>query len=311
MVVSAILALLALAGSDQDRSQAVSVAQTPVSVIASQDPVTEVDSIDVVGRRNSREQMIELVETLSAPPRRQGLARWDREICVGVANMPSTEAQRMIDRVSQLAQYVGLGVGQPGCRADVLIVATPEADALANELVTHNLDVMRPSLGGTDLGRTALETFRTTDAPVRWWHVSLPVSVDTGAVAVQLKGAENAPEISSPNMSRLRSGIRYDLAKVIVIIDTQRLGQVSFSALSDYVAMVALAQIDPTADVSAYPSVLNTFGPSGGSGLTELDAGYLRSLYNARRDYGMPSAQINQMASALSRRSQTGTEPTP
>lgn len=311
MVLPAIFALMSLAGAHQDGVANRAIDQTPPPAAVAQDPVTELDGVDVIGRGNTRERMTELVETLSAPPRRQGLARWDRRVCIGVANMPAREAQRMIDRVSQLAEYVGLGVGQPGCRADVLIVATPEADALANELVAEHQDIMRPSLGGTDLGRAALEAFRTSDAPVRWWHVSLPVSADTGAVAVQLKGAENAPEISSPNMSRLRSGIRYDLAKVIVIIDTRRLGRVTFSALSDYVAMVALAQIDPTTDVSTYPSVLNAFGPSGETGLTELDANYLRSLYDARRDYGMPSAQINQMASALARRQQDEPDATP
>lgn len=275
----------------QERSQTVAVQE---------EPVTELDGVDVVGQRDIRERTTEFVNQISAPPRRQGLARWDREVCVGVANMPRAVSQRMIDRVASVAMEVGLRIGEPGCRADILIIATPEPDSLASEMVAADPSGFRPSFSSTDLGSRALERFKQSDAPVRWWQVSLPVSADTGTVAVQLRGDDAPPQISSPSMSRLRSGIRYDLARVVIIIDTHRLGQASFSALSDYVAMVALAQIDLAADVGPYPTVLNLFSDTPSEmGLTDWDLGYLRSLYAAQRNHALPRGQLNQVVDGM------------
>lgn len=267
-----------------------------------QDPETEVESIDVIGRRDSRERTEAFVANISAPLRFQGLARWDRGICVGVANMPAAEAQRMIDRVSAVALALELRVGEPGCRPDVLVIATPDPDRLARDLVRENGDTFRPSFNGTDRGRTALREFERSDAPVRWWQVSLPISVDSGAIATQLRADDAPPTISSPTSSRLRSSIRFDMAKVIVIIDTRRLGDVTFSALTDYVAMVALAQIDPAAEVANYPTILNLFGPAPAPGLTEWDAAYLQSLYSAQRDRAVASGQVNEIVNDMTAR---------
>ena len=133
--------------------------------------------------------------------------------------MRASFAQALIDHVSRVALETGLDIGEPGCSADVLIVASDEASTLAAELIDDNPLGFRPARGATDLGSEALETFQTTDAPVRWWHVSLPVSVDTGEVAIRLAGEPDTPTLRVRDASRLRSNIREDLARVIIILD--------------------------------------------------------------------------------------------
>jgi hypothetical protein len=275
-----------------------------------------VDEIVVVGRRPEDAAQV-FVEQIARAPRGQRLARWDREICIGAANLDPRYAQFMIDRVATRAAALGLEIEGPGCRPDVLIIGAANADALASGLVDEHPQAFRPSQNGTDFGSAALRDFRTSDAPVRWWHVSLPVSIDTGEAAIAVDG-EDPPQVAVREVSRMRSNVREDLRQVIVILDTARIGRVEFGALSDYVAMVALAQIDPRADIGGYPTILDLFGspPERPTGFTVWDEAYLRGLYEAPRDRARVSQQhrliSREMAAAYRRdRAQRAAEATP
>lgn len=67
---------------------------------------------------------------------------------------------------------------------------------------------------------------------------------------------------------------------------------VLLSALMDYAAMVVLAQVDPRADYSDQPTVLNLFNdPEGVTGMTDWDHAYLQALYLAEPDRASSNAQ--------------------
>jgi len=264
---------------------------------AQQEGVAEVDPVTVEGRRLGA-QVQSFIEEVAAPPPGRRLARWSGEICVGVSNMDARYAQVMIDRVASTAIDLGLDMAGPGCKPHVMIVAAADADNLAQAMVADDGHGFRPGRSATDAGENALRHFQTTDAPVRWWHVSLPVLVDTGEVAMALDGEIQVGRVQGVeggllpffvkvrDASRARSNTREDLARVVIIIDTTRVGGISFSALSDYVAMVALAQVKLDADVSAHDTVLNLFaqGADRPGGMTQWDRDYLKSLYTARGD---------------------------
>ncbi len=298
MIVS-MLAGLVLAGSAQAQSPTAQAAPTQEAPSAQTD--AELGDIDVTGYRSVREQAEAFVEEVAEAPRGRGLARWDREVCVGAAYMSPRYAQFMIDRVAAHALELGLEVGGPDCRPNIMIVASADPDRLARELVEDDPYAYRPSMGPTDLGRRALSEFQTTDAPVRWWHVSLPVMKDSGEIAVRLRG-EDARFVNVHDASRLRSNVREDLARVLIVIDANRIPEVQFGALSDYVAMVALAQIDPDVDPAGWDTVLNLFNPDKGvEGLTDWDRDYLKALYEAPRDRAWSRAQTDAIASDLAR----------
>lgn len=289
MTIAALLsAVLLAAGVPQEA--------TSGSPAAADDPV-QIGPVVVEGRR-LQETVRAFVDEVAAAPRGSRLARWDREICVGVSNMDVRYAQFMVDRVSLLALDAGLEIGEPGCRPEILIVATSDAPALAARLVADNPNGFRPARNSTDLGAAALETFQTSAAPVRWWHISMPVSVDTGEPAIALRG-ETAPNVAVRDASRLRANVRDDLSRVIILLDVSKIGRISFGALSDYVAMVALAQIDPSADTAPFPTVLNLFSDREVQGLTDWDRDYLRGLYAARRDRARSSQQEREIADSL------------
>ena len=247
-------------------------------------PAVQLEEVIVEGR-TLREAVDQFVEEIVAPPVGRGPARWNRRVCVGVVNVRGQAAQALIDQVSSVALQAGLDIGEPGCRPNILVLATDDGQELAQALVAREPLLFRPQYSGAARSSEALERFQESAAPVRWWHVSMPVNVDTGEVAVRLDG-EEAPSLRVRSASRLAANVRDDLKRVVIILDVSQIGVIPFGALSDYVAMAALAQIDPEADTSAYPTVLNLFadraaGVEAPEALTDWDRDYLRGLYTA------------------------------
>ena len=254
----------------------------------------------VTGQRNTATAVQSFIAEVAAPPRRQGLATWDRGLCVGTVNFRREHAEYLIDRIARIGVEIGLEPGAPGCRPDVMIIGTTEATALATELVEHNELAFRPTLGGSDLGSRALREFASVDRPVRWWLISLPVSVDTGQVATQLAGGD-PPSVTQRVASRsFSSPIRQELKRGIVIVDLDSLGAVNFAQLADYIAMTTLAQLDMNADATAFPTVLNAFQPGmTPTGLTQWDLDYLQALYAAPNDRRIPRHQMEAIAASM------------
>lgn len=234
------------------------------------------------------------VDEVAAPNRRRGLARWEDRICIGVANLRTEPAQYIVDRVSTVAEDVGLTPGEPGCAPTVMIVASDDPAALARELVRERRRAFRMGGSGMDRGGVALRAFVSSEAPVRWWQVSIPTDSETGTVAVRIPGEcrhpcqdpeDYAPVVFVFSASRLATQIVDNLTRTVVILDIDQVDRVSIDQLADYVAMVTLAQVDPEADTSRYASILNVFDrPETASGLTDWDRAYLTGLYGAERN---------------------------
>lgn len=279
--VLAVMAALAL-GQDADPAR--------------QEPAARLGDIVVEGERNA-DRARAFVDEVIAPPPRRGPARWDRRVCVGAANLQSPIARYLIDRISSVAIEVGLRPGEPGCRAQVLVIGASDGAEMARAVVAARPSAFRPGGNGMDRGRGALEAFQAGDAPVRWWHVSLPVT-ETGDPAVVLPGS--GPTTTRGEASRIRTLIRNDLLAAILIVDVERADSASLEQLADYLAMVALAQIDPEADTERYDTVLNLFlDPAGTGGLTDWDRRYLRALYAADLGLANPNAQVREVAAEL------------
>lgn len=248
-------------------------------------PAEEVDEVTVIARP-LREAVQSFVEEVGVAQREQNLARWDRRICVGVANMTPRYAQAMVDQVSAVAMVVGLRAGEPGCRPNIMILADSNGDNLARALVAEDPQVFRPDIGNTNLGQDALEHFQSSGAPVRWWQVTYTRTAQFGVTA-----------------SRIRESHEEGLGHVIIILDTTRIGTVSFASLADYVSMVSLAQVDARLDAQGYDSVFNLFEPGADrtQRMTDWDLAYLRALYATRGDAADPDRQQREMAFHLRR----------
>lgn len=270
----------------------------------------ELDDVVVTGR--SLDTMIRnFVGEVAEPNRGRGLARWDDTICVGVSNLQADAAQYLADRISTVADDLGLQTGAPGCTPNILVIATDDAEALARTLVTERRGAFRMGGTGMDRGGDALEDFVETDRPVRWWQVALKVDSETGQRAVRLPGDCNgsecaggvigfAPRTNVFAASRLRTQFIDDLMRSVVIVDVDQLRGVSLLQLADYIAMVSLAQIDPDADTRGYASILNVFDdPDGSTSLTNWDLAFLGGLYSAERNAAAQIARRGEIVDAI------------
>jgi hypothetical protein len=300
--LSAVLALtLALAAGAVAAQEA---PQTPAAQRSAQ-----LDEVVVEGRQ--LEALVRnFVTDVSQPANNRGLARWNRPICVGAVNLRNDVGQYVIDRISDVARELEVEAGEPGCRPNVLIVAAVDGAGLATALVEdrpRNFDLRH---NGTDAGTRAFRNFRTGDQPVRWWQISMPIDSETGGRAVRLpgdidpaSGQPSAPEIHVFAASRLRTQIRDDLVRSVIIVDVDRLGGASLVQLADYLALVALAQVDAEADTAPYPTILNLFADpaSAPAGLTGWDRSYLTALYEHDQLRINRNSQVRAVAEAVAR----------
>lgn len=275
----------------------VSPQTAPQQVPPAQDPATEapvaLEDVTVTGR--SLDTLIEeFVGEVAEPNPNRSLARWRGNFCVGVANLKGEAAQYLVDRISTVGEDLGLRKGEPGCRPNLLIVATDEASAVAEAMVRERRSAFRLGASGTDRGLTALRDFQETERPVRWWQQTMLVDSITGQRALRIPGEcrppcqtvyDEVPSVSVFAASRLSTQLVNDIQRMVVIIDATKVSDLSILQLADYIAMVSLAQIDPDADTARYASILNVMDdPEAAPSLTNWDLTYLRGLYEAERN---------------------------
>lgn len=290
MLVAAFAAAL-LATSPQTPPQS---ARDPAPIPAGtvEDPIV-LEEVTVTGR--SLDTLIrDFVDEVAEPNRNRGLARWRGTVCVGVVNLKADAAQYLADRISTVAEDMGLRPGPPGCRPNLLIMATDEPSGLARNLVVQHYDNFRLGASGTDRGISALRDFQETERPVRWWQQTMLIDSQTGQRALRIPGdcqgncssvLDSAPVINVFAASRVTTQFVNDIFRTMVIIDVNRIGGLTAQQLADYIAMVGLAQIDPDADTSRYSSILNVMqDPQAADGLTSWDITYLQGLYAAERN---------------------------
>ncbi len=246
-----------------------------------QEPTTLSDV--VAEQRRLRAVVQDFVGELAAPAGNRGPARWNGPVCVGVVNLQGEIAQYLADRTSDVARELGIEAGEPGCRPNILIIAASDGRAVANGIVDERRAAFRPGGSGMTRSLRALETFRTSEAPIRWWHISAPVDSESGRLATRLPGRD-APTTNISRGSRLRTDIRDDLLRAIIVVDMSKAAGLTLSQLADYCALVALSQVDPEADVLAFDTVLNVFTDSTTPGLTSWDMDYLNALYRVEQN---------------------------
>jgi len=302
------LGLAAGVAAQAPTGAAADIADSPPSVRAVGDEVV------VRGQRMSeiksdlRVEVDKFVTQVASPVSERGYARWHRGVCVSIQNLERNAAQYLVDRISRLAADVGLEPGEPGCEPSVRIQFTTDGKQAARRLVNEQPGLLRPTPeGGLQQGLEAMREFAESDKPVRWWSVSIPVDARFGTPATRMPGEQLSPGLGALHWvtvegpSRIHSGVRDDLAYVIVIVDGPKLqGRgTTWEQLGDYLAFVSLAQVDLSAHPSGFDSILNLFSnPKAYSGLTDWDRSYVHALYRFDQERD-PHLQRNELVDTM------------
>ena len=215
--------------------------------------------------------------SLTNPP-----ARWRTQVCVGVTGLAGANAQYVVDRVSGRAEEFGLRIGAPGCTSNLLVVFSADPNGQAQAIARERTDPASVTgRSGATEGLSAFNAFANTNRPVRWWRVTRTMTENGELADRNLRWGE-APRVNVPERGRLASATYDAFSHVIVLVDLNQVNGLPLSGLADYVAMVALAPVEPDAHGGA--SVLNLFtdraaGRSGDAAMTASDIDYLRAIY--------------------------------
>lgn len=268
----------------------------------------------VVEGRRQREAIRDFVATASvAVSADNQLARWQGDICPGVLGLRPDQAQALIDRIALRAYQLGIDTGASGCTPNLMIFVAPDANAFARQLFENDRSLFAYfyEQNISTRGHEALQDFLNTPRPVRWWHVTRRTTAEGMRLA-----SSNARESSEPGAlfrdaqvlrssgSRLRQAIRQEFARAIVVIDAGRTAGTPLAALADYVSMAALAQLDPGADYSANPTILNLFtAPEAARPheLTAWDLAYLQGLYSVTPEAASATQQHAEITLRMAR----------
>lgn len=219
------------------------------------------------------------------------VTRWRDPICVQVAGLVPVQNEQIQTRISEVAKAVELHVGKAGCRANIEIVFTDQPQAVM-DAVYKRREYM---LGyyhrheGVRLKKVA--------RPIQAWHVTATVGgwgnggygMDgQGGVVLHTEVIDD-PDNYPPNgcgvSPAFTACLQSVFKNVFIIVDNKSLGDNSLGLVTDYLAMVALAQPNSLDGCNELPSVIDAFAKSAcpgrgvPDGLTPADAAFLTSLY--------------------------------
>lgn len=277
-----------------------SLAAVSLPATASAQDAGDEDVIIVEGERNidgsdARQQARDI--TFPVDSYAEPLARFQRAICPGVWGMRPENAQLVIDRIYDNAEYVGAQINQTeNCGANVWVIIVDDPAATYDAMLEKRDPLLR---GLTKFERSRIDK---QQGPVRAWHrtttrdengIEVATGFETASdfLAAKTGGSGAAsptpPAVSTTNMSRLRLPIREDLDMAIVLVARSALGSIDALALADYVSMRALARTEEPneedlLEEEVYHTILSLFDEdSAADRLTVFDRAYLRGLYRS------------------------------
>lgn len=258
---------------------------------------------DIVVEGRLREIVREFVtEASEAPAAEDQLGRWHNRICPGVIGIQARYGQFIADRIAEKARDVGLRPQPTGCKANLVVIVTPDADRLAEAMVSQFQEMVGATgeAGVQTLGLGELRDFVTSDEPVRWWHVARTVAADGNLpLARRNSSIDPIPAVRTTG-TRFERATRQDFQRVLIIVDARQSVGITFDGLAEYIAMVSLAQLSSDVEGVEVPSILNLFlerdaGRAPPTGMSEWDTAYLNGLYRAQRNATSVEAQERQM----------------
>ncbi len=302
-----LLATMALANAAQAAPD-----QTPgpsqASPASSQTAATNVGSVTVAAREKPevvRRKVNTFVKDITRQSQfEENVPRWRTPICPLVVGFTAPQSQYLFTRLQQVATAAGAPMAPAKCDTNLMIVATDHPDELLAGLVKSASGVF----GGE--GPTAINTFVRTRRPVRVWYDATLVGPDNDAVSSTMPpvagpsaGAipQGGPVIKTyGGSSRLRSVASHGLVFTYVIVDGNHLKDVSIGAVSDYVSMVSLAQVDLDANYSGASTILRLYSAPAAdapTGLTDWDQAFLHALYHSDPYSKLQRAEVSADAS--------------
>lgn len=281
-------------------SVAADVPAASASPASAQESSAPTITIEARKRRDLLEHQIShFVSSITINSFDESLATWKARICPLVAGLRRDMGEFILARLSQDVGDAGAPLGSPSCRsANLFIVFTPYAKALL-----HKWWARYPRTFNTDRGTGVLRHLIDTDQAVRVWYNAFSGCAE-GQGTLKLGNASNGSVALSCRVPGIGTRISWqdgavlrNIESVIVVVDSTRLAHVNIGQLTDYIAMMSLAQIRVKLAPSDTPTILRLFSDAGAArlpGLSSWDRAYLHALYHTDPRLVMQVSEIEQ-----------------
>jgi hypothetical protein len=269
------------------------------SAVAAQDSAAAADEsgdIVVSATAEDAERGRNYIKALQVTALNVQAARWAEPVCIGVSGTSRPIAERFAGRINAVASQIGAKRGEAGCKPNLLVI-------FARDASDYMAQMRRTSAARLQEIPKRREAFTFGKrAPVRWWYNTDVVGSDgrplnagaTGLVACG--GPCSLPSLNANVRSQntysssiVRAPTVRHIKSAVVVIDTALAAGQTVDSLSDYAALVGLAEIWP--DESALPtgSILSLFAAPARTGddapvLGAMDRSFLCELYRLPLD---------------------------
>jgi len=266
------------------------------------------ESVTVTG---SRRMYHDFSRTFATPTKFTGkIARWERRICPIVAGQNPHYAAF----IAQHLKYVALAAGarvddDASCTPNIDIVFTTTPQDLLNTVSRDDQHYLGYFSSVAEKSALAIVT-----RPIQAWYATESTDIrgrrhlDTGRSIVGGTSVQNFNGLTGPMGDTAASagsaltdmapffyttgnhtsdGVHTGFSHVLIVIDSTKLAGQDIVPLADYIAMLALTQINSLDACQALPSIVNRMAPAcehTADSLTTFDLAYLQSLYQMTAD---------------------------
>ena len=253
----------------------------------------------------SREAIRSFVDAFATSTHMTGkVARWEEPVCPVMTGQKPNVSAFVAQHLLAVAAAVGAPVNtDKGCTPNIEIVFTTAPQALLDNVRQHDADYI-----GYAPSNSVLEKLATVTHPIQAWYATGVrdlrgrYTIDSG----RDRGVMTAANTGRVTGTHLNDGQRSIIHHVLIVADPAKLQGQEIVPLSDYIALLALAQIGSLDDCRPLPSIANMLVPAcerKATSITANDLAYLHGLYGMNPDMLLLVTQKNdiadQMAQAL------------
>jgi hypothetical protein len=292
-----------------------------ITVVAMAQAPAPNDSVTVSGTKEEQ-AVARFVEASVTPTRMTGkTARWETPICPAMQGIKPEDAAAMLLRLKKNAADAGVRVNnKKDCDSNIEIIFTEYPHAVMDQVKETQPDLLgyfdssaerdrlatvkRPiqawyRTATQDIrGHSFVDGSRTTDAPGRGTTAVIPCHNTSGNRQLQVRNGVqlfqavpgsvcvrefNYVKTNTPGFA-LQDGLRSQFDHISIIVDTEKVAKMKADAVTDYISMVALAQLSSVETCQGLASITNilvTGCAQGADTLTVNDLGYLRGVYQS------------------------------
>lgn len=287
------------------------------------------ENVTVTGIKDVEKAVTDFVGRVTTPTRvANKMARWHDGICPITAGVRQTAVKFITQHVRDIAAQVGAPVNdRADCKPNIEIVFTTTPQALLDTIF-----IKYPELLGYHDNSAQATKLATVTWPTQSWYSTatrdlrgnpLVDGVKTGGVTMTMQlppggyggpsgGALPMLEMNMPSArtvsvtgSRLGDGASSEFSHVVIVVEPAKLLEYELGTLSDYIALLALAQSQPPEKCEELPTILNLLVAGCATppkALSNVDYAYLRALYKVTATtsfHGQRGEMIYQMEHTL------------